>query len=102
MGGQHRRAFFVSPAIDPILSSLNERVLHFVEEALSIDDATSDDELLKRLVLIGLTDVQAARAVLYRRHYHGARYLDGHTPIRKNKQAILFNPDRQQYELIRC
>lgn len=92
----------MSTAVDPFLSSLSDEVLRLVEDQLSNNDVASDEELHAHFIAKGLTDVQATRALHYRSHYLQTIYLEGHTPIRKGKQAIRFDPHRRQFELIRC
>jgi hypothetical protein len=52
--------------MDTILSSLSVSLLAFVEDQLSNNDVSSDDELLEHFVASGLTEVQARHALTYR------------------------------------
>ncbi|MCU7371078.1 hypothetical protein PEC18_09415 [Paucibacter sp. O1-1] len=47
--------------MDTILSSLSASLLGFVEDQLSNNDVSSDDELLEHFVANGLTAAQARR-----------------------------------------
>lgn len=85
---------------DPLLSSLAEDLLAFVEDQLSNNDVASDDELKAHFVARGLTDVQATRAIRYRSLYLQNIFLQGHTPIRKNKHAIRFDPQLGRFQRI--
>lgn len=88
--------------MDTILSSLSAAALRFVEDQLSNNEVASDEELHAAFVSNGLTHMQATQALRYRSLYLFNIFLDGHTPILKNKHAIRLNPDSRQYELIRC
>lgn len=84
--------------MDIILSSLSASVLGFVEDQLSNNDVSSDDELLEHFVANGLTEAQARQALTYRDLYLGRIYLEGFTPIRTGAQALRFNPHSRQFE----
>ena len=92
----------MSTVVDPMLSSLSNDLLLFVEDQLSNNEVASDEALHAVFVSNGLTDAQATQALRYRRLYLLNIFLQGHTPIRKSKHAIRFNPHVMQYEQIRC
>ena len=92
----------MNAVIDPMLSSLSDDLLFFVEDQLSNNDVASDEKLQELFVFNGLTDAQATQALRYRSLYLLNIFLQGHTPIRKSKHAIRFNPHVMQYEQIRC
>jgi hypothetical protein len=92
----------MNTVVDPMLSSLGETLLLFVEDQLSNNEVASDDEPLACFVSNGLTGAQAIQALRYRSLYLLNIFLRDHTPIRKSKHAIRFDSNRQQYELIRC
>lgn len=91
----------MNQVVDPILADLSEERLRFVEATLSNDEASSDEELHAHFVANGLSTLAATRALHFRQHYLTNVYLDGHTPIRKSKHAILFDRVRQQFALAR-
>ncbi|MFD1295039.1 MULTISPECIES: hypothetical protein [Lysobacter] len=64
------------------LARLPWRVLAFVEDHLSNDDISSDNELFTHFVSSGLTRSQAERALSYRQAYLGNVFLSDETPIR--------------------
>lgn len=84
--------------MDTILSSVPESLLRFIEDQLSNNEASSDEELLDLLTGNGLTEEQARQALTYRSQYLTYIYLDGFTPIRKADQAPRFNPRTRQFE----
>lgn len=84
--------------MDSTLAALPASLLRFVEDQLSNNDASSDDELLDHFVANGLSEVQARQALTYRDRYLGRIYLDGFTPIRKESEALRFNPHSRQFE----
>lgn len=92
----------MNTTVDPMLSRLSDDLLFFVEDQLSNSEVASDEELHAAFVSNGLTNAQATQALRYRSLYLLNIFLRGHTPIRKSKHAIRFNPHVMQYELIRC
>jgi hypothetical protein len=88
--------------IDPAFSSVDEKLLQLIEDQLTTNEVSSDEELRRRFITTGLTDSQASRAIRYRAHYRHQLYVVGYTPIRKGKHAIQVDPERKQYRLIPC
>ena len=84
--------------MDPILASLPASLLSFVEDQLSNNDVSPDEELLDHFIANGLTDEQARQALTYRDQYLANLYLDGFTPILKGSEALRFNPYSRQFE----
>lgn len=84
--------------MDPILTSLPEPELRLVEDQLSNNEVSSDEELLHHFVGSGLTEEQARQALTYRDQYLANLYLDGFTPIHKGSEALRFNPYSRQFE----
>lgn len=89
----------INASIDPLLASLPDALLDFIEDQLSNNEDASDDALQALFVSNGLTSTQAAQAIRYRDLYLCNLFLRSHTPIRKNKHAIRFDPTRQQFVL---
>ncbi|MGK8436750.1 hypothetical protein ACRS3X_05240 [Ectopseudomonas hydrolytica] len=84
--------------MDPILATLPLSLLAFVEEQLSNDEVSSDDEILEHFISNGLTEEQARQALTYRDLYLQNIYLDGFTPICEGAEALRFNPHTRQFE----
>lgn len=84
--------------MDPILASLPTSLLRLVEDQLSNNEVSSDEELLDHFISDGLTEEQARQALTYRDQYLANLYLDGFTPILKGSEALRFNPYSQQFE----
>ncbi len=84
--------------MDPILAALPASLLRLVEDQLSNNDASSDDEPLDHFISDGLTEEQARQALTYRDQYFVNLLLDGFTPIHKGSEALRFNPYSRQFE----
>lgn len=84
--------------MDPILAALPEALLTFVEDQLSNNDVSSDEELQEHLVASGLSEEQAHHALTYRDRYRRDIYLQGFTPIRTPDAALRFNPHTRAFE----
>ena len=84
--------------MDPILSSLPDSLLCLVEDLLSNNDVSPDEELLEHFLSRGLTEIQARHALSYRDQYLTYIYLDGFTPIRLGSEALRYNPRSRQFE----
>lgn len=81
-----------------ILSSLPASALRFVEDQLSNDDVSSNEELLVHFISNGLAEEQARQALTYRDLYLQHIYLEGFTPILSGAKALRFNPYSRQFE----
>jgi hypothetical protein len=86
--------------MDCLLSSLPDAMRCQLEEQLSQNLASSDAELYAHFIASGLTELQATRAIHYRRLYRNNSFLEGYTPILKGGHALRFNPARRQFELL--
>ena len=84
--------------MDPNLASLPEPLLRLVEDQLSNNEVSSDEELLDHFVSSGLTEAQARQALVYRSRYLCNIYREGFTPILKGNEALRFNPYSRQFE----
>ncbi|MFN3988134.1 MAG: hypothetical protein ACK4KV_21810 [Rhodocyclaceae bacterium] len=84
--------------MDPILASLPASLLSFVEDQLSNNEGSSDEELLDLFIANGLTDEQARHVLTYCDSYSANIYLEGFTPIRKADEALRFNPATRQFK----
>ncbi|APU32792.1 MULTISPECIES: hypothetical protein [Pseudomonadaceae] len=84
--------------MDPILAALPASLLRLVEDQLSNNDVSSDDEPLDHFISDGLTEEQARQALTYRDQYFVNLLLDGFTPIHKGSEALRFNPYSRQFE----
>lgn len=68
--------------MDSLLGGLPDQVLRFIEDLLSNDHDSGDEDLLALFQIIGLSDAQARRALSYRPQYRGKPFLNGSSPIR--------------------
>lgn len=80
------------------LSTLTEWQLRSIEDLLSNDESSSDDDLQKYLVeQVDLTMGQAAAAMAYRPLYRDNIYIGHNTPIRAGAAAKPFDPREAQH-----
>jgi len=84
--------------MDPILAALPASLLRLVEDQLSNNDVSSDDEPLDHFISDGLTEEQARQALTYPDQCFVNLLLDGFTPIHKGSEALRFNPYSRQFE----
>ncbi|OWJ93201.1 hypothetical protein B6S59_17370 [Pseudomonas sp. A46] len=84
--------------MDAILAALPESLLVFVEDQLSNNEVSSDEELLEHFIASGLSGEQARHALTYRDRYRRDIYLQGFTPIRTPDAALRFNPHTRDFE----
>lgn len=84
--------------MDTILSSITIAMLRLVEDQLSNNEVSSDQELLDFFVGSGLTEIQARQALSYRSLYTRYIYLDGFTPILRGDEAVRYNPVSRKFE----
>ena len=62
------------PNMDPILAALTVRELALVEDQLTNNDVSSDQEMARFFVLAGFTEEEAQRALSYRDRYRSNIY----------------------------
>ncbi len=84
--------------MDPILAALPASLLRLVEDQLSNNEVSSDEELLDHFASSGLTEAQARQALVYRSRYLCNIYREGFTPILKGSEALRFNPYSRRFE----
>lgn len=78
--------------------ALSASKLAFVEDQLSNNEVSSDEELYELFLQHGLSEPQARQALIYRDRYLGNIYLDGFTPLTAAETPIRFNPHSRQFE----
>ena len=86
--------------MDAILSSISIAALRLVEDVLSNDESSSDEELLDYFIANGLTEAQARQALTNRSQYLCNLYLSGSTPILKGAKALRYNPHSGLFEQV--
>ncbi|MBY4673891.1 hypothetical protein K6W12_24980 [Burkholderia multivorans] len=84
--------------MDIILASLTASLLVFVEDQLSNNEVSSDEELLDLFIVNGLTGEQALQALTYRNRYLCSIYRTGFTPIRNPGVVLRYNPHTRDFE----
>ena len=83
---------------DTILSSLPESLLSFVEDQLSNNEVSSEEELVDQFIVNGLSGEQARHALTYRDRYRCNIYQTGFTPIRNPGAVLRFDPHTGNFE----
>lgn len=84
--------------MDPILAALPGPLLSFIEDQLSNNEVSSDEELLDHFIANGLTRDQAQQALTYRQRYLINIYHIGFSPIRNPGLVLRFNPHVRDFE----
>lgn len=84
--------------MDAMLSNLSKAVLWFIEDQLSNNEVSDDDELKVCFIQEGLSPEQADQALSYRQRYLNNIYVNGLTPIRQGAAAQRYNPKTRQIE----
>jgi hypothetical protein len=79
------------------LSSLTREQLDFVEDQLSNNEVSSNDELKDDFVSAGLNVEQAKAALAYRDAYRLNMFHVEHTPLTCGDEAMRFDPHRGDY-----
>ncbi|MGH8083455.1 MAG: hypothetical protein ACREP7_22955 [Lysobacter sp.] len=82
---------------DPLLATLPETLLDLVEDQLSNNESSEDDELRDYFIDSGLSREQAERALSYRNAYMHL-YFGEATPIRTGA-AVRYTPTSGDFEL---
>lgn len=86
--------------MDGILSTLSADELRFVEDQLSNNEVSSNDELEALFMESGLTQLQATRALQYRDLYLHNFWMFDRTPIREGGYALAFDPRTESFTLL--
>ena len=83
---------------DPLLSTLPDTLLALVEDQLSNNESSDDEELRNYFFDCGLSREQAEHALSYRSAYMHF-YVGAATPIRTGT-VVRFNPATGEFDLI--
>lgn len=81
----------------PVFSELSEAQLYTIEDVLSNDESSSDEELFEFFIEEGIPVAPARAALTYRDRYLANIYLDGHTPIRRGRDAWHYEPQARRF-----
>ncbi|WP_394538774.1 hypothetical protein PRJ39_24985 [Lysobacter enzymogenes] len=84
---------------DELLAGLDARILDAVEDTLSNDELSTDAEIARFLMDIGLTEAQAKRAVSYRDVYRLNLWVGGCTPIRSGVR-LRYDGETGQFAIV--
>jgi len=93
-----REEIVMSSKLDPILSTITVDQFALIEDQLSNNEVSSDQEIHALFVESGLTEAQASQALTYRSRYGRHIYLKGHTPILRGDEALRFDPRTARFE----
>lgn len=83
--------------MEPAFSALSETQLHTIEDLLTNDEASSDEELIEFFISEGISEIPARQALAYRDRYLTTIYLNGHTPIRLERDVWRYDPQSRRF-----
>ncbi|REC93384.1 hypothetical protein [Kushneria indalinina] len=83
--------------MEPAFSALTESQLHTIEDLLSNDESSSDEELIEFFISEGIPEASARQALAWRDRYLTTIYLNGHTPIHLERDAWRYDPQAHQF-----
>jgi hypothetical protein len=86
--------------VDSILSALSADQLRLVEDQLSNNEVSDNEELEAFFMESGLTQIQAIRALKYRDLYLHHFFMFDRTPIREGGYALAFDPKTEALTLL--
>ncbi|WP_066267454.1 hypothetical protein [Hydrogenophaga palleronii] len=84
--------------MDSSLQALSPELLGQVEDQLSNNEVSSDEELAEDFIQAGLTEAQARQAIGYRDRYLINVYHQDFTPMRTPGRVLRFNPHARDFE----
>lgn len=83
---------------DELLAALDARILDSVEATLSNDEGSTDAEMARYLMNLGLSETQAKRAIYYRALYILNLWVGEYSPIRSGI-GLRYNGTTGQFEI---
>ncbi|MAM55741.1 MAG: hypothetical protein CMN25_00175 [Salinicola sp.] len=83
--------------MEPAFLALTETQLHTIEDLLSNDENSSDEELVTFFISEGIPEGSARQALTYRDRYLTTIYLNGHAPIRFERDARHYEPRLRRF-----
>ncbi|WP_295040931.1 hypothetical protein [Salinicola sp.] len=83
--------------MEPVFSALTETQLQTIEDLLANDESSSDEELIEFFISEGIPEASARQALTYRDRYLTTIYLDGHTPIRLERDVWRYDPYSRRF-----
>lgn len=86
-----------SQSMAPAFAALTETQLHMIEDLLSNDEISSDEELITFFISEGIPEATARQALTYRDRYLTTIYGNGHTPIRLEHDAWRYDPQSRRF-----
>ncbi|WP_353980915.1 hypothetical protein [Salinicola endophyticus] len=75
-----------------VFADLSEQQLFNIEDVLSNDEVSSDEELVDYFIEEGIPADAAKEAVAYRDRYLLNIYKAGHGPIREDRETLRYDP----------
>ncbi|MDF9434622.1 hypothetical protein R5R73_02040 [Salinicola sp. LHM] len=84
--------------MNPVFSALTESQLRTVEDVLSNDETSTDEELLEFFIEEGIPVTPARQAVSLRDDYLTRIFEEGYTPIRAGENARFYDPQSRQFK----
>nr|WP_298411711.1 hypothetical protein [uncultured Halomonas sp.] len=84
-------------SMDPMFTALLASQLQTIEDVLSNDESSSDEELVEFFIEEGIGVTPARQALAYRDRYLTTIYRQGQTPIRQGHDARRYDPEARRF-----
>lgn len=85
-------------SMDPAFATLTEAQLRMIEDQLSNNESSTDEELFEFFIEEGIPVTPARQAIeAYRDQYLTEIYLEGQTPIRQGNNARRYAPEERRF-----
>lgn len=83
-----------------VFSALTEAQLQLIEDQLSNNESSTDEELFEFFIEEGVPVSAARQAIGYRDQYLTEIYQEGRTPIRQGNNASRYSPQERQFKRV--
>lgn len=90
----------VTKSMDPMFSALTEAQLRVIEDQLSNNESSTDEELFEFFIEEGIPVTPARQAVALRDDYLNRIFEAGYTPIRAGENARFYDPQVRQFKRV--
>ncbi|WLI07583.1 hypothetical protein PSH66_04430 [Pseudomonas sp. FP597] len=84
--------------MNPIFSAIGEHILLTVEDQLTNNEVSDDDEMHEHFIEIGLTEAQADAALQLRPLYRLNLYMIGQSPLFQGDTTTSFDPHTRSFK----
>lgn len=90
----------VTKSMDPMFSALTEEQLRMIEDQLSNNESSTDEELFEFFIEEGIPVTATREAVSLRDDYLTRIFEEDYTPIRAGENARFYDPQARQFKRI--